>query len=166
MTAMLVPRNLSVGADANAVGPEDRLARLTALATSFRLAIERCDPRHLTISLQGFPKGSCGDAAPLLGTFLEEQGLGTFMYVLGTREGGKNGHSHAWLEAEGVLVDITADQFPEIDQKVIVTTRSDWHATFEREEVRDKADFRIYDERTVAALERAYAAILAEMERA
>jgi hypothetical protein len=154
------------GAGSDAVDPGERLARLTTLATRFRLAIERCDPSHLTISLQGFPKGGCGDATPLLGTFLQQQGLGTFMYVLGIREGGKNGHSHAWLEADGVIVDITADQFPEIDQKVIVTTRSDWHATFDREEVGDKADYHIYDERTVAALGRAYRAILAEMERA
>ena len=89
------------------------------------------------------------------------------MYVLGERNSdGINGrHSHAWLEADGVIVDITADQFPEVDDKIIVTSHSDWHGTFEREEIKDKADYRIYDPHTVASLGRAYGAILAELER-
>jgi hypothetical protein len=146
--------------------PSDDLVRLKEAATRFRLAIERCDPKHLGIAMQGFPKGSCGAAGPLLGTYLAEQGLGRFTYVLGRRDSdGINGHHyHAWLEADGIIVDITADQFPEIDQKVIVTTQSDWHATFEREEAKDPADYRIYEECPIAKLGETYRAILTKME--
>jgi hypothetical protein len=144
-----------------------RLAQLHAAAARFRQAIERCDPAHLTICMQRFPAGSCGDAAPLLGTYLAEQRLGTFMYVLGERDHDNvNGrHSHAWLEDDGLIIDITADQFPEINEKVIVTHRSDWHATFERPDTPHPADYRIYDPRTVASLAGAYGAILAELKR-
>jgi hypothetical protein len=118
--------------------------------------------------MREFPIGACGDAVPLLGTYLAEQGLGSFTYVLGLRakEGTSRHHSHAWLESDGdgTIIDITADQFPEIDQKVIVTVRSDWHATFERKEANEKADYRIYDEDTIATLGAAYWAILTKME--
>jgi hypothetical protein len=140
-----------------------RSARLRDCAARFRDAIERCDPQQLSIAMQDFPKGSCGDAVPLLGTYLAEQGLGKFTYVLGRRDcGGINGqHFHAWLEADGIIIDITADQFLEIDQKVIVATQSDWHATFEREE-KDPADYRIFED--CPKLEETYRAILTKME--
>jgi hypothetical protein len=117
--------------------------------------------------MQDFPVGACGDAVPLLGTYLAEQGFGTFMYALGLRacDGINREHSHAWLEADGIIIDITADQFPEVHRKVIVTTRSDWHETFAREKVKDRADYRIYDEFTVKRLDAAYRAILAELKR-
>jgi hypothetical protein len=145
-----------------------RFDQLRAAAMRFRLAIERCDPKQLTICMQDFPAGSCGDATPLLGTYFIEEGLGTFTYVLGERAADNiNGrHSHAWLEADGVIVDITADQFVENDQKVIVTGHSDWHATFERDEMQPHAaDYRVYDPHTVASLGRAYGAILTKMDR-
>lgn len=138
-------------------------------ASCFRAAIERCERKRLTICMQNFPSGSCGDATPLLGTHFIEKGLGTFMCALGSRsDGSPHGHqSHAWLEADDLMVDITADQFPEIDQRVIVTRHSDWHAAFKRDDMlqRHPADFRVYDPRTVSELGRVYSVILAEMER-
>ncbi len=112
--------------------------------------------------MQDFPWGSCGDATPLLGAYLVEHGFGSFSYALGSRH--PNGHhSHAWLEADGVIVDITADQFPEVDQKVIATRQSAWHAAFERDEEPHPAHYRVYDRRAASELERAYRVILAEI---
>jgi hypothetical protein len=144
-----------------------RLVKLKSVATRFRLAIERCDRRQLPVCMQGFPAGACGDATLLLGTFLADQGLGTFMYVLGTRTDNEidGRYTHAWLEGDGIIVDITADQFSEVDERVIVSKFSEWHSTFDRDEP-NKADYRIYDRHTVASLGRAYATILTEMERA
>jgi hypothetical protein len=107
----------------NQLAPNKITSSLTELksgAAKFRLAIERCERRRLVRTFQDFPTGSCGDAALLLRAFLQEQGLGTFAYILGWRETDRGWGSHAWLEAAGVIVDITADQFPEIDEKVIV----------------------------------------------
>src|SRR5271163_4521740 len=114
--------------------PAASLVELKSAATKFRLAIERCDRRRLSDTFQDFPKGSCGDAALLLRAFLQDQGLGTFQYALGWRDGNDGRHSHAWLAAGGLVVDITADQFQEIDEKVIVTENSGWHAAIQIDE--------------------------------
>jgi hypothetical protein len=146
--------------------PAASLVELKSAATKFRLAIERCDRRRLSDAFQDFPKGSCSDAALLLRAFLQDQGLGTFQYLLGWRDG-NNGRrrSHAWLAAGGLVVDITADQFPEIDEKVIVTENSGWHAAIPLDEDNQEADYRRYDQNTVAVLGSSYRVILAELER-
>jgi hypothetical protein len=138
--------------------------QVTALAARFRHAIEQSDQRRLPPGFDGFPAGCCGDAALFLGTFFKEQGFGTFTYVCGLRGEGADQHSHAWFEApDGVIIDITADQFPEITEPVIVTAHSDWHNTFDQEE-RHEADYRIYDEGTVARLGIVYQTILREFD--
>ena len=53
-----------------------RIAELKSVATKFRLAIERCGPRRLSIPFEKFPEGSCGEAAQLLRTFLQKRRLG------------------------------------------------------------------------------------------
>jgi hypothetical protein len=49
-------------------------------------------------------------------------------------------------------VDITADQFQEIEQKVVVTRESQWHRTFEAES-RHIADYRIFSQPARGRLE-------------
>lgn len=127
---------------------------LNALAEAcrrFRLAIERTDSNRLPVTFEAFPRGSCGDAALLLAKYLEEIGFGIFQYMLGSRAG----WSHAWLQQGSVIVDITADQFGDVDEKVIVTTWSPWHIGFSGE-VEHVADYQIYDENTRATLGGAY----------
>jgi hypothetical protein len=97
-----------------------RLCRLRELAGAFRSAIVGMDRERLPATFREFPRGACGDAALLLGTFLKEQGEGSFQYVCGWREG----YSHAWLEADGIIIDITADSFPDRSDALIVTRRS------------------------------------------
>lgn len=69
----------------------------------------------------------------------------------------RDGNSHAWLRREDLIVDITADQFPDQHQPVIVERRSRWHASF-RVDRRDEhcSDFEQYDELTAATLASAY----------
>jgi hypothetical protein len=122
----------------------DRLSRLRELASAFRCAIERTDRKKLPVTLQEFPK-ACGETALLLGTFLKNRGMGSFEYVCGWR----NGYSHAWLEADGIIIDITADSFPDQSEQVIVTTCSLWHGGFERRGRPHEADYRLYDRNTV-----------------
>lgn len=66
-------------------------------------------------------------ASMLLGEYLRNASLGDFQTRTGRRDVGDYSQSHAWLEQDGLLVDITADQFDEIDEPVIVTTDSPWH---------------------------------------
>ncbi|MGK2873615.1 MAG: hypothetical protein ACSLFL_15385 [Alphaproteobacteria bacterium] len=129
-------------------------------ATMFRSAIEQCNRRRLPNTFSYFPAGSCGDAALLLAKFLEESSFGQFNYVLGERDE----RFHAWLERGDLVVDITADQFPDNSRQVIVECHSKWHMSFERE-ILHVADFEIYDERTRATLRIAYREVLSHLSR-
>ncbi|MBK3640474.1 hypothetical protein [Streptomyces sp. MBT33] len=132
-------------------------------ATAFRQAIIECPDTGL-ISLRDFPNGSCGDASPLLGQFLQEQGHGEWIYVSGCREG--DFHSHAWLERDGWLLDITADQFPDVDEPVLLTQDRTWHSQFlHRPMKRLPARIDVWDEYTTQNLTEAYVKIMAVYER-
>jgi len=132
--------------------------RIKELATLFRSAILKCDPKSLPITLQGYPGGACGDAVLLLAKYLQENNFGQFNYMLGQREG----RSHAWLQKNGVIVDITADQFIDQSNTVIVTKDNSWHSSFHGEALH-VADFSIYDEHTKAMLNNAYMTIKNEI---
>ena len=144
---------------------DSKFAAIAEAATRFRAAIGKCGPA-LDFSFRQFPRGTCGDVAPLLGTFLSEQGFGTFEYVLGERgeqrADANTYQSHAWIQQGPLIVDITADQFPEIDQKVIVTQTSDWHRTFNTK-ILHNADYRIFDGWAKERLHAIYQSILAAM---
>ena len=135
--------------------PDEQLA----LAKGFRDGIEQADRCMLGISFQDFPLGSCGDAAPLLGRYLKDNGASEVTYVLGERGHGDSRQSHAWLLVDGCIVDITADQFPDIQERIVVRAASTWHETFEVCE-QHSGDYRVYDAATVANLDRIYAVIL------
>mgnify|MGYP000674493795 CR=1 FL=1 len=92
---------------------------------TFRTAIEQCSEQLRAISLKDFPRGSCGDVSDMLGMYLREQ-LGIDCKYLSGQAGQQ---SHAWLEFEGIKIDMTADQFPGTDS-VIVSTESDFHRQF------------------------------------
>jgi len=140
--------------------------QLRALATAFRDAIERADRPGLGIRFESFPTGSCGDASPLLGRFLKDHGAGEVTYVLGERgELNRDWTSHAWLRVDGYIVDITADQFSDMDERVIVRATSPWHESFEEED-QHEGDYRVYDAATVAKLGRIYAQILEVLDPA
>lgn len=120
-------------------------------AKAFREAIIKAGKGAL-ITLDNFPTGSCGDASILLATYLEELGYGSFDYVCGSR----NGHSHAWLEKDGLIVDITADQFPEIKKMVFVGNEHRWHDEFCEDLERYKVSINDYDSHTRTSLIQAY----------
>jgi hypothetical protein len=93
------------------------------MSLQFRKALIKYGIKRLPISFHEFPMGSCGDASLLLGKYLDEMGLGQFDYVCG--ELGRQ--SHAWLEKDGIIVDITADQFDGVVEEIIVTDNNDFH---------------------------------------
>lgn len=139
------------------------MEQLEILAYRFRAAIEATPRNQLSIGLQDFPLGACSDATSLLGHFLKAQGFGSFDHVSGRRYDGDRERTHAWLQRGDLIIDITADQFPEVDQSVIVANGSAWHETFETE-VLHEADFTIYDPRTKATLGADYRAVLQILE--
>ena len=91
--------------------------------------------------------------------------MGAFDYVLG--EKGVPGpdsteRSHAWLQRDDLIVDITADQFGEVDEEVIVTRDSEWHASW-RTTTDHEADYEVYDESARRNLHNAYLTVLDSM---
>src|SRR5690606_15234832 len=84
------------------------IEKITIACSNFRYALEKCHSL-LGRSFENFPSGACGDTTPLLGTYLIEQGFETFMYA----SGNKGNTTHAWLQLNSIVIDITADQFPE-----------------------------------------------------
>lgn len=76
----------------------------------------------------GFPGGSCSDASLVLGAILDDAGHTGFQCAWGeiVKPDGTR-PSHGWLQRGDLIVDITADQFDEIAEPVIVATDSAWH---------------------------------------
>lgn len=77
-------------------------------ATRIRRALEQIAPT--LEGLQSFPHAACGNASVLLGEWLIRKGIKGVEYVSGSSDEIK---SHAWLECDGLIIDITADQFGE-----------------------------------------------------
>jgi hypothetical protein len=55
-----------------------------------------------------------------------------------------NGQSHAWLEYQGWILDITADQFEDINNKVMVTMDRTWHSQFKKQS-REISNFKTFN---------------------
>jgi hypothetical protein len=129
--------------------PQQILA-LRTLATRFRMAIRATDPAEVDPEVRfivaSFPKGVCGAVCFLLGHYLCQNGFPSAEYVNGIRP--SDGESHAWIEIDGIIVDITGDQFAEVAEEVIVTADTAWHGQFCDRTGRRPADFLIYGEGT------------------
>lgn len=136
----------------------DELATIEELAQRLRCALESVPRANLPLGMRGFPAGACGDAAQLLGAYLTDSGVHGFVYVCGSRGSKDDGTwtSHAWIERASLVVDITADQFPDAPTPVIVSDDSEWHRSFEAEEL-GPADFRQWRGSSISELGQLYA---------
>jgi len=101
------------------------LKKVYSKASAFRKAIESLGVEKLGLLFRAFPAGCCGNTSLMLGAYLSTEGLGEFDYVSGIR--GKQ--SHAWLEKEGIIVDITSDQFKK-GMRVYVGTTNRFYKHF------------------------------------
>ena len=140
-----------------------QIAALRTLATRFRSAICATDPSEgdpeVRFIVAGFPKGVCGAVCFLLGHYLRENGFPGAEYVNGIRR--FDGESHAWIETEGIIVDITGDQFADVVEEVVVTLDPTWHRQFSDSPGRRPADFLIYGQDSPHGL--AYAPIASHL---
>src|SRR2546430_1217861 len=103
-------------------------------ATRFRVALDDLDRSLFPEHLRDFPHGCCSDVSDLLATYLHDIGLGDFDLISAERETASDStvpfQTHAWLGQGNLIIDITADQFSENEESVIVHTSSTWHDTF------------------------------------
>jgi hypothetical protein len=111
---------------------DELLGRIRATAERFRAGIEAADFGDLGGNLKDFPHRCCHHAAKLLGIYLFDRQLGLFQVIAG-RRGERQGEEHVWLECDGVVVDITADQFTDWPGgRVLVARSSAWHSKWDR----------------------------------
>jgi hypothetical protein len=105
---------------------------LFKIAKMFRETVESINRHDFTSRCQlshSFPRGACGDTSMLLGKFLLDYYKIDCDYVCGScLEEGKEHWTHAWLEYKGLKIDITADQFNEVSERVIV---KDYHRLYD-----------------------------------
>lgn len=113
------------------------IVKIEKLATQIRNTIIKMGHDEFPDSdfLLEYPNGCCGDASNLLAKFLRDNDI-KCEYVWGMR----GQQSHAWLECDDLIVDISADQFPEIKEKILITTDKSWHNKFKRQK-RSDGDF-------------------------
>lgn len=93
-----------------------------------RAVFEEIDKSNLPVTFENFPLGACGDTCEVLAEILREKGHGSFQYKAGILP---DGRSHAWLESNSTIVDITADQFDEISDSVYMGPSNYWYQLFE-----------------------------------
>lgn len=115
------------------------IEKLEYYTSIFRRVIENLfrtsEEIRLKTGITEFPKGACYDSSCLLGQYLFEKGINT-NFVKGTLYGTAEenecsiGYTHNWLEYKDIIIDITADQFKDYDDR-LVTTKKDFHNKFE-----------------------------------
>lgn len=100
------------------------------LVTKFRFALDRVDWADMPEGMQGFPKGCCHRISEVLARYLHSYGVENIEYVHSLVPEAKSLETHCWLEVDGVAIDITADQFDGVDEKVLIQSPSVWHSEF------------------------------------
>ncbi len=116
---------------------------IRALAKRFREAILRIPRDQLVDTMKDFPTGACGDTSLLFGALLADNGINGFSYIYGYRGNvhEQTSQTHAWLQRGNLIVDLTADQFPDAPPEFIAEEDSVWHRAF-RTDVPTSSDFR------------------------
>jgi hypothetical protein len=135
---------------------------ILSLAREFRQAIFAVDRSDFP-ALADFPHGSCGDASILLGQYLYDRLGSEWTYVAAARA--MDGLTHAWIEREGTIADITADQFYDVKIPVVVTTDRAWYEQFSVAKISRPALVSVLDEETASSLRAALELIMAGLRQ-
>ena len=127
----------------------------------FREALDKIDWSMMPIQFQKFPTGTCGDVSDILAEYLYSLGIQPIEYVCGIQ----GGASHAWLEIDGKAIDVTADQFKGVSEKVLIQPSTVWHSKYEIEN-RRKAGYLHFKGPAVADIMRVHGTIMEQLKNA
>lgn len=117
-----------------------RQAKLETFVYSFRKAIEDAKANNeLGVFFREFPVGQCGNTSDMLAQYLIDNGIGPITYVNGTYygDGWDDRWAHTWLVVNGLVIDITGDQFKyhkeplSYDVPVYIGPMTDFYRLFE-----------------------------------
>ena len=115
-------------------GPNVNLKQLRGEAVKVRHAIEATERDEKRAgNLARFPAQCCDHAMRILALHLSHLGFKELAKARGERRAGAVPDYHVWLVCQGVILDITADQFSEGQGPVVVTRRSSWHTAWKPE---------------------------------
>jgi hypothetical protein len=119
------------------------LAFIHTLAMRMRRALDALPKTRRPKLMANFPADCCGDSSLLLGAYFIDNQVWGFEWIPAERGSIAAGNwtSHVWLARGSLIVDITADQFADAPQAVVVSHSSPWHAGF-ASEPGQCADFR------------------------
>lgn len=137
----------------------DVRATLRKIASRCRVVLEETPLPDRDVRLRGFPRGAC-DVADLVGRVVFETTGQLGLYACGQQHPSLDPQqSHAWLEVDGLIIDVTYDQFPSTGLAGWVFDNSPWHGQFHDIELRalclDPRDWAEYPHRTYALLRHA-----------
>lgn len=137
------------------------MTKLIENVKKFKRGIESTNPFDRPIGLQAFPKGACSDASFMLGSYLTHLGHGQFFLISGERGSNIDSTwtSHAWLEKDGLIIDITCSQFEEVSDEIIISKTSNWHSRFSIKST-ELADVYARDQNAAVALVPFYEKVL------
>ena len=106
------------------------IENLVIIATDFRKAFEDSDLSKAPGFLPHFPEGCCSWATWMIGHFLKFEMCQSVEEINAERALLSGTIPHAWLSADGIIIDITSDEFEDSEERVIVSRNSDWHKTW------------------------------------
>jgi hypothetical protein len=108
------------------VARPDQTATVTKLARDFRAALVRVSKRG-GVLFGAFPRGACGNASEMFAYHLwTTQQIAAALVSAEMKRG--RFQSHAWIELDGLIVDLTIDQFSTWHGDVPhIGPRTAWH---------------------------------------
>lgn len=104
--------------------------RLYIIAECFRKAGVEYSRRSV---YDDYPNGWCGIMSNSIGTWLKKKyPHKTILYICGNRKKDDVSFSHAWIKYRNIIIDVTANQFPDCKEPVIVRKerKQDFHSQF------------------------------------
>lgn len=139
---------------------------LRNLCLAFRSAILKSNKGALITSLHKFPYGACSDSSLLLARYLIKRGYKNVQYVSGKKADIENNVylSHAWLELNEYIIDITIDQFGDINEPVLITTDRQIHDMFDNDILRYQGEYYSSVNRIKYWLDTSYKEIMRQLE--
>lgn len=134
-------------------------------ALAIRRAIERAPLGRYDGLMHGFPRSCCKLSSQLLARYLAMNArIPLVGFVSGRRHGPPYAdggwQAHVWVEAGGMVVDITADQYDEVTVPVIASADSVWHGTFQTQARIPYGEMMQMDSAYARRFERMYAEVL------
>ncbi|MEW9699069.1 transglutaminase domain-containing protein [Paenibacillus sp. SI8] len=135
--------------------------KIKELGHLFRNAIEKLEKSEFSSStwFENFPRGCCGDTSDLFAKYLLTLGIQT-EYVWGINS---KRQSHGWLEYEDYIMDLTADQFHEISERVLITREGIWYQQFKGQR-RSIHDFEKFSDFNSLRLGKIYGNVIKRLE--